>query len=160
MIYGPKVRARAKQLYVQEGKAPREIRRILLDEGIENVPSWQSISNWALKKDREGKNWKDHREDEKVRQYEMVSPENLARKILQKIYDLLGNYTEKTPDDLAKLTATMKKIVDPKFQIHIMYSMLTDLVKYTKKYYPDLATERYLEMIRDYKNFLRGRLDG
>ena len=157
--YGPKIRARAKQLYVQEGKSPREIVGVLEEENFQEVPSWQTVDNWRRKKDRTDKTWMDYREDEKARQYEMVSEENLARKILQKIYDRLGNDNDKMPDDMAKLAATMRKIVDPKFQIHIMYSMLTDQVKYAKKYFPDLANERYLEMVRDFKNFLRGRLD-
>jgi len=153
MIYGPKIKAEARRLYVQDGLSPRRIAEEL------SGPSWQTIDNWRRKKDRNGKTWIDYREEEMLRQYEAVSPENLARKILQRIYDLLGNYTDKTPDDLAKLTATMKKIVDPKYQIHIMFSMLTDEVKFAKKYYPKIVDDKFLSMIRDFKNFLRGRLD-
>jgi hypothetical protein len=72
-------------------------------------------------------------------------------------FDKEGN--DKTADKIAKLSATMRKITDPKHQIHIMYQMLTDQVNFTRKYHEKVATKEYFEMIKAFKNYLRDRIE-
>lgn len=142
-----------KRKYVEQNLSPRKI-----SQEFNGEPSWQTIRRWAKKDD-----WNDLREEYRNRMYEETSPKSLASKILKKIHRLMDDFdkegNDKTADKIAKLSATMRKITDPKHQIHIMYQMLTDQVNFTRKYYEKVATKEYYEMIKSFKNYLRDRIE-
>ncbi len=161
MKYPIEIYNECKRIFVQENKSPRDTAK-----QSDEFPCWQTIRNWATKKDGEGKTWYDCREDYKNDQYTRVSPRQLANKILERISNALQTYKEgdsKSADELVKLSRLMERVVDKKLQIHTMFDMLTDYVRHLKKYYPDLMAgdtgKQILESIRDFKNNLRSRLE-
>lgn len=147
----------AKRLFVEEEKSPREI-----SLAFSGRPSWQTVQKWTHDLDSEGRDWKELREEFRNTNYENISPQQQAKKILEKINEILHNedkWDVKHADALSKLQKTFEKIVDVKYQIPVMFQLLTDLLKYLKKYYPEFVTEDFLSAIRDFKNYLRGRID-
>ena len=150
----------AKRLYIQEGMSPRKI-----SQDFNGHPAWQTIENWRKKKDVLGKTWSDLRDDFRDNQYSAISPQKLASAILEKISKALEDYEggSKSADELVKLSKLMERLVDKKLQIHTMFDMMTDYIKFLQKNYPKLMEKQIgkeiLASVRDFKNNLRSRLN-
>lgn len=157
MVYSPEVRAEVKKMFVLEGRSAKYISGY-----FKGKPSLQTIMNWANDKNKEGKNWFDEREEYELQRYEQISPKGLANKILQKINFLLNkddsNFSVKDADALAKLRVALERITDRKYQIPMMYEMLTDLTTFLREHYPKLANQELVNAIRHFKNTLKERL--
>lgn len=157
MRYSPAIRAEIKKLFVNDGKSPITISNI-----YKGNPTMQSISNWANAINKEGKNWKDEREDYEQYYYEQLSPKNLASKIMMKIDSFLSKSNEdfnvKDADALSKLRVSLEKITDKRYQIPMMYQLLQDEIVFLREHYPELSEEPLINAIRHFKNTLKERL--
>jgi hypothetical protein len=144
-----------KKLFIRENKTATEI------SGIYNKkPPEQTISLWAKQKDKKGKTWYDLRMEFRDKQYAEVSPKSLANKILQRINEIMNeDWTDKTADQLVKLQSSLEKLTSAKYQVPVMYYMLSEYVDYMRKYHKKMVSKKFLETIRDFKNYLRSRLE-
>jgi len=156
-VYTTATKNEAKLLYIEKE---------MTFNGISNYfggkPSKQTIKNWSDKKDKYGKTWGDYRAERAEHKYVELSPQNMASKILEKLWSLLNDPAidpGKLPDALAKMQKGLKDLTDPKYQIPVMYQMLQDYILYCKKQHHELVTEEFLESVRAYKNHIRARLD-
>jgi len=154
MRYGPKVKAEIHKEFV-EGKPAT-----VISKEFRNKPTAQQILNWAHAKDREtGKNWFDEKRDYELEQYEGLSPQTQAQKILKKIDRLISksdkSFTTKDADALSKLQKLMEKLIDKKFQLPTMYHLLTRFMEFISLHYKKLLTKELINAIRHFKNSLK-----
>jgi len=156
--YPPQIRAEAKSMLVCEGKSAKEIAEL-----YDHEPCVQTILNWAAHKNKEGKNWYDIRDEYEHNKYEALSPKGLAFKILNKINMLLNTdnskFGVKDADAIAKLRVSLEKLTDKKYQIPMMYEVLTLFVKFLKQHYPEVVNGNFLNAVRHFKNSLKEVLD-
>ena len=143
----------AKQIFVEEGKTPRDIA-----DHFGNKPTHSTVGRWAKAPDRNGKSWYDYRDEYRNNQYEQLSTQDMVQKIFNEIRRAL-NADKVDADQLVKLTKSLERLAEPKFHIHIMFQMLTELLDFIKAHYQDLATEQMASAIGDFKNHLRNRLE-
>ncbi len=125
-------------------------------------PAHQTISNWSHAKDKQQKTWFDYREERSEQRYLQMSPQNMASKILEKIWLLMNDSTvdvSKLGDALSKYQKSLDKLTNIEYQIPVMYHMLQDYVLYCKSNHTDLVDEDFLESVRAYKNHIRARLE-
>lgn len=152
--FPPDVKAKIRFLYVDEGKSALDI-----SKKYKGNPSAQTISLWAKQN-----GWNQERTEHTHEEYEKLSPQNLATKILKHIAHILdkktARFTTKDADALAKLRVAMEKITDKKYQIPMMYELLTNEVDFLNKNYPQFVTEEFLNAIRHFKNELKANLEG
>lgn len=150
--YPPEIIAQAKRFFIYEGWGFEKI-----SEFFDGSPHAKTISNWAEEKDPDGKTWYDLRKEYTESIVHAVTPEMIEQKYQQRIYEELTdpNWSNKNSDSLAKLQVQFAKITDPARQIPVMYSFLTQLVQYMKKYHPDLVTKELLQAVTDFKNLKR-----
>jgi hypothetical protein len=155
----PDIRIECKRMFVLEGKTSKAI-----SEYFDGIPTHQCITRWSHMKNRDGLTWIDERAQYQIDKFEMISPAGLASKILRKINKFMNKSDEdfnvKDADALSKLRVSLEKITDKKYQIPIMFQVLTDLVLFLKKHYPDLNQKVYINAIRHFKNTLSERLNG
>lgn len=156
--YPPELMARAKVMFVQEGKSALEIAKLL--EG----PSHQTISNWAKKRPAVTRSrnaeqcttWIEEKATFQHNMYANMSPASQAQKILEKINAILGidgkSFTTKDADALAKLSKLMENITDKKYQVPMMFEILTRLVGFLKTNYATIVNETFLNAVRHFKN--------
>ena len=152
--FSPEIKAKIRFLYVDKGLSALEI-----SKKYHGNPSAQTISLWA-----KANGWNIERTETTQEEYEKLSPQNLANKILQHIAHILdkkkARFTTKDADALAKLRVSMEKITDKKYQIPMMYELLTNEVDFLNKNYPQFITEEFLNAIRHFKNELKSKLEG
>lgn len=165
MRYSAKIKAEIRLLFVQEGKSPAEISRL-----YDNKPTAQGIINWSKSKPKNGKgqSWIEEREEFEQQMYENLSPQSQADKILKKINVLLSqdnkSFTTKDADALAKLQKVMEKLVDKKFQVPVMFHMLTRLIDFFAKHYSkflkggEITKGEFINAIKHFKNELKDEL--
>lgn len=157
MRYTFKVKNEIHNKFVKDGISAREISR-----QYEGKPSAQQIMNWARKKIN-GQTWEEERDEYQAHEYETLSPQGQVQKILLRINKLLtediSRFTTKDADAIAKLQKTMERIVDKKFQIPMMFELLTKLIEFLMKHYAEIVTHDFLNAIRHFKNELRERLE-
>lgn len=150
--------AEAKRLLVFEGKTPREV-----SEELGGSPSASTVWRWAKHVDADGKSWLDLQREHRDEQYRANSPARIAADVQDLIEQLRadrGLDPVKKADALAKLTASLTKLTRPEHQLPAMYHMLEELVKHVRRHYPALFSKELLEMVRDFKNVLRQRVEG
>lgn len=157
MIYNSEIKAEARQLFVE-----KELSATAVSKYFGGKPSVQCVLNWALKKDKHGKSWYDYRDERAEQKMLQMSPTNMANKVLEKLWSMLNDpniETAKLPDALWKALKGMERLTGPELQIPVMYHMLQDLILFGKKTQPQLITEEFLELLRAYKNHIKGRLE-
>lgn len=156
--YSPKLRAEIKLLFVQHGKSALEI-----SKQYGGKPTAQAVLNWSRELNKEGVSWEDERDEYQQREYEKLSPQSQADKILKRIDLLLQkspkSFTTKDADALAKLQKVMEKLVDKKFQIPTMYHVLTRLLEFISLNYKSLLGDELINAIRHFKNQLKEELE-
>jgi hypothetical protein len=145
-----------KRMFIEENMSPKSI-----SEEMGGKPAETTLQNWAKKKDRKGKTWFDYRDKYRADSYEQASPEAMARKILDRINVILSktDFTTKDADALAKLQKALEKITDPRYQIPVMFDMLTEFTLFMKSDYDHLLNKEMIMAIRHFKNKLRKRLE-
>jgi hypothetical protein len=155
MKFSATVYNEAKRLFIEEELSLHQI-----SARFNGHPSAPAIHKWSKIPDNDGKTWKDYKLAYRDELYNMVSPQAIAVKILDNIQKLLNNenFGTKDADALAKLQKSMQKITDPKYQIPVMYSMLTDQMKFFQKHYPQIVNKDLVDAIRHFKNELGKRL--
>jgi hypothetical protein len=151
--FSPDLKAKIRFMYVDEGKSALEI-----SKKFHGNPSAQTIALWAKKN-----GWNNEKNEHEHNEYERLSPQSLANKILQRIAHILNkkvsSFTTRDADALAKLRITMEKITDKKYQIPLMYELLTSLIDFLNMNYPVFITEEFLNAIRHFKNDLKADLE-
>jgi hypothetical protein len=151
--FSPDTIAKIKALYVNEGKSALDI-----SKKCHGQPSSQTISGWVKKYD-----WNKLRDEYLNEKYEELSPQNIAQKILQKIHHLLNQdvkkFTTKDADALAKLRVSMEKLTDKKYQIPMMYEVLTQFIEFLTGNYPQYVNDEFLNVVRHFKNELKSNLE-
>lgn len=149
--------AAAKRLYVIEGKTPREV-----SAELGGTPSASTVWRWSTThRDADGQTWEDLQRAQRDEQYRANSPARIAEDVRDLIEELRTSGVDpvKKADSLAKLTASLTKLTRPEHQLPAMYHVLEELVKFTRRHYPDLFSKALLEMVRDFKNVLRQRVE-
>lgn len=155
--YPPKTYNEIKKLFVQDNHSPAEISKM-----YGRKPCKQTITLWASQKDKHNKNWHDYRLEFRDKQYINYSPQGLVNKILTRLEQILNeDWTDKTADQLVKLQVSMEKLTAPKYQVPVMFYMLEELLKYVRKHHHKFLkdNQNFLEIIRDFKNHLRAKLE-
>jgi hypothetical protein len=151
--YTSKIINTAKKMYVQDGKSANDI-----SEHFKNKPTAQTILNWVKKEE-----WDKLRAEHRNREYEKLSPKALAEKILEKINNILNidsaQFSTKDADSLAKLQSALGKITARKYQLPMMFQLLTDLINFLNNNYPHLVTDDFIRAIRDFKEWLKNEVD-
>ncbi len=156
-VFDDQLYNRVKRMYVEEGLGGETISREL-----DGQVSMNTVRNWARKKDPDtGKSWRDLRREIRDQNYEKVSPQAMANRILSRIHEILNKtgFTNSDADALWKLQKNLERLTDKRFQIPVMFQFLEDQVKFMRKNYGHLMTEEYLTAIRHFKNELRVRLE-
>lgn len=145
----------AKRLYVKRWYTPEEIHNLL------GEPSIATLYRWASDPDSAGVTWKDLRKEEREQRYEETGPKAIAAKIIARIDEILSKETfdNKDADALAKLQSHLEKVTDARYQIPVMYDVLTDLLIFLKDHYQEQLTPALLSAVRRFKNELRERLE-
>jgi len=148
--YGTDTKILCRMLYVQQRKNPNQIAR-----QFHNRPNANTITNWAIKG-----NWDRQRQEWEDAEYEKISPQALATRVIKRIIQTLDDpdFNNKSADALAKLQKTLEKIVDIRYQIPIMYQLLTDLVEFLQANHKKLISVQLIDAIRDFRNEIRRRL--
>lgn len=144
-----------KALFVEEGLEPDTIAR-----RYKNRPTPQTVRNWSNQIDEHGKTWRDYRREYQEEMYLLSSnTKTIAAKILMRIHKLLDSedFSTKTADALAKLQKNMEAIVDPKYHVGMLFTFLEDFIAFMREHYPEMATEEFASLARDYKNHIRDR---
>ena len=154
MPFDPKIKAAIHKEFV-EGKPAK-----VISEEYDGKPTAQCILNWAHKKDKvTKKNWFDEKRDYEIEQYEGLSPQTQAQKILKKIDRIISksdkSFTTKDADALSKLQKLMEKLIDKKFQLPTMYHLLTRFMEFLSLHYKNLLTKEMINAIRHFKNKLK-----
>jgi hypothetical protein len=147
----------AKRLVVVEGMNPREA-----SAELGGKPSASTIWRWSTTHlDADGKTWEDLQRAERDEQYRANAPARIAEDVRELIEELRKAEVDpvKKADSLAKLTSSLTKLTRPEHQLPAMYHVLEELVKFTRRHYPDLFSKALLEMVRDFKNVLRQRVE-
>ncbi len=156
--FSPKQRMEIKLMFVQQGKSALEI-----SKHFGSKPSVQTIINWSKKKNSEGVSWEDEREQFEVEEYESLSPQSQAKKILRKINVVLSksdrSFTTKDADALSKLQKSMEKLIDKKFQIPTMFKLLTHFLEFLSANYKNLVTAELINATRHFKNVLKEEME-
>ena len=153
--FSPDIKAKIRFLYIDEGKSALDI-----SKKYKGNPSPQTIAGWA-----KNNGWDKDRKQRTHDEYEKLSPQHLANKLLKHISDILNKkkFTTKDADALAKLRITMEKIVDKKFQIPMMYELLTKFINFLNKNYPDFMVaneEIFYNAVLHFKNEMKAELEG
>jgi transposase len=152
--FSPEIKAKIRFLYVDEGKSA-----LAISKKYKGNPSAQTISLWA-----KINGWDKERTERTHDEYEKLSPQHLANKILKHIGNILDkkgkSFTTKDADALAKLRVSMEKITDKKYQIPMMYELLTNMIDFLNKNYKQFITDEFLNAIRHFKNELKADLEG
>lgn len=154
--YPQKLVVEIKALFVQEGRSPHEISSI-----YGNKPTQQCIHKWSTKVDKFGKTWKDYREEFLHDHYlAQASPRSLMSKVILRINEILDepNFDGKDADKLSKLNKTFKELVHPAYHAQTLYVFLEDLILFTREHYPALVTQEFTDLMRDFKNEIRDRV--
>jgi len=149
-VYDLKTKAQIKLLYIQGSSA------LNISNQFGGAPSPQTITNWANTPDSDGLSWLDQRNSFAQKEYEKLSPQSQAQKILERINLLLQKspekFTTKDADALAKLQKVMEKLVDKRYHLPVMFNLLTDFLNFLKINYPLLITPELINSVRHYKN--------
>lgn len=147
--YKPETIVECKRMFVQEGLSALEI-----SKHFHKMPTAQTILNWAKK---EG--WEEEKKNFRDSQYEKLSPRGIAEKILEKIDRILQidskQFTTKDADSLAKLQAALQRITDRKYQLPMLFQLLTDFIEFLKGNYSHLITPDFVKAIREFKEKLK-----
>lgn len=153
--FDKEIRLEARRQFVHEEKGPHEIAK-----HFKQRPSANTIMKWAKEKNPEGKDWYDQRQALEEDEYEKISPSSLVKKILNKIHKFYekADFSHIDADAIAKLQKQLEKIDDPRYQIPVMYQLMTDFVNYTRQNYPNLITQEFAEAIRDFRTEIRKKL--
>jgi uncharacterized protein Usg len=155
MPYSSHVRAEAKRLFVNQDYTFAQIERALAPDG----PVAQTINNWAQQADGNGKTWHDLRDERRERLFRETSPEQMAAKLMQRMDTALDKPGTKGADELAKYAAVFQDIVDPRYQLSMVFQVLTDFVQFCQDEHPDLIAEGDLtDAARRFKDRERERL--
>jgi hypothetical protein len=152
-IYKPQLRAEVKKLFVDDGLPAYEISKLYAGH-----PSTQTVLNWA---DRFS--WYKDRQDLEVKAYEALTPQSIQQKFLQKVNFILNKdlseLKSKDADAIIKFIKSMKELLNKDFQLPMMYQVLTDLLEFIHKNYPEFmkVNENFLIIIQHFKNELLER---
>lgn len=100
--------------------------------------------------------WDDEKKRVQEVNYSKISPAAMANKVLEKIYGILSSdeFSTKDADKLAKLQATLSKLLDSKYQIPMLYQMLTGFTVFVKENHPKAFSRELIDAARDYKNHM------
>ena len=156
MLYTPEQRAKIKFMFINKAMSALEI-----SKEFNGKPSPQCILNWSRLVNSEGKTWELEREEYEQHQYEKLSPQSQAEKILLRIELMLNKplkgFTTKDADALSKLQKVMEKLSDKKFQVPTMYYVLTRFGEFLAVNYKDLLKPEsgLTNAIRHFKNVLK-----
>lgn len=167
---------RVKDMYVNRQMAKREI-----SKQLNGRPSDTQIARWARRRNtRTGKTWDDERKERAEAKYLELSPQAIASQFMRKLNQLLqddgipceacgrkGLDAGRFADAAYKTVATMEKVLDPSLQFPVMFVMLEDFLKFARSQQPDvfrkngkqLTGEQIVQLIRDFKNHIRARLN-
>lgn len=144
--------------FVKEGISVRELSR-----QYNGNPSAQCIIYWSRQRVEGKPTWEEERDEYQANEYEKLSPQNQVQKILMRINKILSQdvstFTTKDADALAKLQKMMERIVDKKFQIPMMFELLTKEIEFLMRHYSELVTTDFLNAIRHFKNELKEKLE-
>ena len=153
--YNAKIYNECKRMFVEQNMSPAAIA-----DFKQGKPSKQTVSLWAKKKDRQGRDWHDLRLAYRDKMYEAISPQNIAAKLMDRLMDLLSeeNWNEKSADQLAKLHSTLQKVLEPRYQIPTMYHMLSEMLKFFSAHYPQIVDKNFKFAVQDFKNHLRASI--
>ena len=147
------VKNECRHMYVFDGKSALEI-----SKHFAGTPTHQTISNWI----KRGQ-WDEERRMHENDMFEKASPKGLAQKILDKINTILSldnaSFTTKDADSLAKLQAALRNITDKRYQIPMMYQLLTDFMNFLARRYPDLLTDDLMSAVRAFKEEIKESLE-
>jgi hypothetical protein len=150
--YKMEIKAEARKLFVEKNMS-----FIKISELFQGRPTPQIIAVWAKKSKP---TWQEERIKNEQRYYERISPNVVAQNLYEKIATILAreNFNSQDADALAKLHKTLETIINPSYQIPIMYQVLKEFIDFMKSNYPKLITDNLINSIRHFKNELRERL--
>jgi len=122
-------------------------------------PSAKTIERWmytkATRGQNKGKNWIDLRDEQTTNEYELLTPETLAFRIMEDIKALYQNpdlSPERRADALVKLYKPMEKLLEPKLRVNALFATLKDFVDFLHRNHPDLISDELMNAIREYKD--------
>lgn len=155
--YPPEVIANCRQFFVYENWSYKKI-----SDFYDGEPHWQTIKNWSQEEHPEtGNTWHDERQEYIDSIVHAISPDQIEKLYMQKIYETLTDpdwSAQSHSDALRKLQKDFADITDPSKRLPVVYAMLEEFINYTKQYKYDLLNEDLLNHIRDFKNYQRNKL--
>lgn len=157
MRYPLKVWLEIRRLYVEEGRGATEISKI-----YSGKPTRRAIVRRAAQPDEYSKTWKDYRVAHAEEQMlARTGSQSLMVKILSQIDRLVSDehFDASKADQLSKLTKTFREIVDDRYHIQVFFTFAHDFVGYLAQHYPELLTAELLDAIRDFKGFVKTRIN-
>lgn len=137
----------------------RRLKPLQISKELGGKPAAKSIERWAFTRAKKGKNkgktWVDLRDEQANDEYELMTPESLAFRILDDIKSLYNN-SELTPerraDALVKLYKPMEKLLEPKLRVNALFATLKDFVAFVQDNYPQIISDDFTNAIRTYKD--------
>ncbi len=146
--YSREIINNCRTLYTDHQMTPAAI-----SEKMGGRPSESTIKKWAA-----DENW-----FLDVKSPEEISPRAIAAKILKKISFLLekenNEFTVKDAEAIARFQKALERITDIKYQLPVMYQMLTDLLIHIREEHPEVYSDKLITAIRHFKEKMKNRLN-
>jgi len=145
----------AKRLIVQKGKTATEASNVMGGQ-----PAASTIRTWANDGRLADKPWDELRTEYAEAMMTDTSPAALARQLHRDLMQLMES-TEagtKKADAVAKYAQSIRKLVEPKMRVSMMYETLEELMAYLQANAEGALDQQLIHAIRDFKNDLRERL--
>jgi len=160
MAYSEDVRAEARRLIIWHGYTPAQA-----SAHFDGAPAASTVDSWARSPkyaSEDGRTWYEQREDTTRERSRATSPEEMARRTISKLHELLmqPGWDAKRGDQLAKLSKHLRHFVDPRYHVSTTIENLTRFLEFVQEHYPEAATSGLVRAVRDFKAQERRKLEG
>jgi len=155
MAYSEETVLEAKRLIVQKGKTPTQASDVMGGE-----PAASTIRTWVNDGRLTEKPWDDLRTEYAEAMMTDTSPAAMARQMHSDLMELMEEMPAgtKKADAVAKYARSIRKLVEPKMRVSMMYETLEELMAYLQANAEGALSQQLIHAIRDFKNDLRNRL--
>lgn len=155
MAYDDETVLEAKRLIVQKGKTAKQAARAL-----GGSPAASTIRTWIKGGRLADKPWDELRTEYAQSLMTDTSPAAMAREMHRDLMQLMEEMPagSKKADAVAKYARSIRKLVEPKMRVSMMYETLEELMAYLQANADGALDQQLIHAIRDFKNDLRDRL--
>jgi len=159
MRYDAKIKALARQMFVDEGRSID-----FIADFFRGQPSRATIANWANRRDSQGQTWHDYRQELAQNIYTQLSPQGVANTLYERLQEIIQQRNldpGKFADAVNKLVASMNSVLDTKHQIAVIFQVLEEILEYAKTHHAAAEPQQKLflaDVLAGYRDQVKERL--